>query len=121
MRLHVSRILLLAALIAAPAVADPFSFSTGNPDGKMAAATRPDKGGKFEIEVGDDFILTAPHTSISSATFTGLVTVDVDIGEVRVEIFRVFPKRLRRRTNERAPDPLDNGGPKRVNSPSDAS
>jgi len=66
MRFQVSRIPLLAALIAAPAVADPFSFSTGNPDGKMAAATRPDAGGNFEIEAGDDFILTAPHTSITS-------------------------------------------------------
>jgi hypothetical protein len=80
MRFQVSRIPSLAALIAAPAVADPFSFSTGNPDEKIAAATRPHAGGNFEIDACDDLILTAPHTSITSdATFTDLVAGDVDI------------------------------------------
>jgi hypothetical protein len=41
-----------------PAAADAFVFSTGNPDGLMATATRPESPGKFEIETGDDFALT---------------------------------------------------------------
>jgi len=45
------------------------------------------------IESADDFVLTGP-TSITSATFTGLLTggtTPANIGEVRVEIYRVFP------------------------------
>ena len=39
------------ALLAQSAAADGFLFSTGNPDGKMATASRPEStGGKFEIE-----------------------------------------------------------------------
>jgi hypothetical protein len=56
----------------------------------MATASRPSSGGKFEIESADDFVLT--HlTSITSATFTGLLTGGSTIGEVRVEIYHVFP------------------------------
>ena len=38
MRLHVCQLSVLAALLAGPAAADPIFFSTGNPDGLMAAA-----------------------------------------------------------------------------------
>ena len=41
-----------AILIATPAAAQPFFFSTGLPDGKMATASRPSSAGKIEIEVG---------------------------------------------------------------------
>src|SRR5215467_3355280 len=78
---------------AAPAGATAFFFSTGNPDGKIATTTRPDTGFGFEIETGDDFVLTGP-TSITSATFTGLITGSApgtSIGQVVVEIYRVFP------------------------------
>ena len=61
-----------------------------DPDGKMATASRPDSDGKFEIETGDDFVLTTT-TWITSATFTGLLTGDGSVGNVRVEIYRVFP------------------------------
>jgi hypothetical protein len=79
--------------LAAPALADPFFFSTGQPDGRIATASRPASAGKIEIESADDFVLGA-QTAISSATFTGLlVGADLeDIGEVRVEIYHVFPK-----------------------------
>src|SRR5215471_14497659 len=85
----------LGLLIALPAAADPFFFSTGNPDGLMATATRPALAGKFEIESADDFAITSP-TSITSATFTGLVTTTTPgttptIGQVVVEIYEVFP------------------------------
>ncbi|HEY6732798.1 MAG TPA: hypothetical protein VI256_03235, partial [Roseiarcus sp.] len=67
-----SSVAAIGLLSAVPAAADtPFFFSTGNPDGLMATATRPDAGGVFEIESADDFVLTH-STSITSATFTGL-------------------------------------------------
>ena len=84
---------LLGCLPAMPAAAllpAVYSFSTGAPDGKMATASRPDGGGNFEIETGDDFVLTTT-TSITSATFTGLLTGDGSVSNVRVEIYRVFP------------------------------
>ena len=70
-----------------------FSFSTGSPDGRLATASRPDSSGKIEIESADDFLLTN-STQITSATFTGLIPTGAslaDIGEVQVEIYRVFP------------------------------
>ena len=77
---------LIGLLTTMPAAATPFLFSTGDPDGKMATASRPSTGGKFEIESADDFVVVAP-TRITSATFTGLLTggaTTADIGEVRV-------------------------------------
>jgi hypothetical protein len=74
-----------------PAAAAPFFFSTGNPDGKMAAASRPDSAGKFEIETADDFVLTGT-TTLSSATFTGLMPLRSSVQSVTIEIYRVFPK-----------------------------
>ena len=103
----------IGLLSAVPAAAQSFSFSTGDPDGKIATATRPDIGGPFEIESADDFVLTHA-TSITSATFTGLLPIDApltDIGEVVVEIYRVFPKDSQ--------DPPSGNVPTRVNSPSD--
>jgi hypothetical protein len=59
----------------------------------MAAATRPESAGKFEIESADDFLLpTGAH--VTGATFTGLLPSGVAISgvaNVRVEIYRVFP------------------------------
>jgi len=85
-------------LLAAPASGTPFFFSTGNPDGKMATASRPGpgpgSGANQETESGDDFILTS-NTFINSSTFTGLLPAGVSLSEVsqvRVEIYRVFPK-----------------------------
>src|SRR6516162_1909803 len=63
---------LLGLLSAMPAAADPFSFNTGAVTNLMATASRPSTGAPFEIESADDFAITSP-TSITSATFTGLV------------------------------------------------
>ncbi|HEY2864399.1 MAG TPA: PEP-CTERM sorting domain-containing protein [Casimicrobiaceae bacterium] len=101
------------SICAAPAFAGPFFFSTGNPDGKIATASRPESPGIFEIESADDFVL-AQTTSITSATFTGLLTggaTTADIGELRVEIYRVFPKDSTVPPSDRVPT--------RTNSPSD--
>jgi len=101
---------LIGLLTATPAGATPFSFNTGDPDGRMATASRPSSRGKIEIESGDDFVLTA-RTAITSATFTGLLTGNANVGEVRVEIYRVFPNDS---DTSRTPNV-----PTRVNSPSD--
>lgn len=103
----------VAALSSLGAHATPFFFSTGNPDGRIAASSRPDAGGKFEIETADDFVLTQT-TKITHATFTGLLTGAVaapTVGNVTIEIYRVFP--LDSDTGRTI------GVPTRVNSPSD--
>jgi hypothetical protein len=112
---------LFACLPAMPAAAllpAVYSFSTGDPDGKMATASRPDGEGKFEIESGDDFVLTST-TSITSATFTGLLTGDGSVSNVRVEIYRVFPTDSDISRTSGAPPFSTSNVPTRVNSPSD--
>lgn len=105
--------LLLAAMSAAPALAAPYLFSTGNVDGRMAVASRPASTGKTEIEAADDFVI-ATQTQITSATFIGLIQSGVapaSIQNVTVEIYRVFP--------QDASNPPSGSVPSRVNSPSD--
>ncbi len=85
--------LLLA--IAARALAGPtdFDFSTGDPDGLIATASRPPSAGKIETETADDFILTQ-QTKLQTATFTGLLTGGAttnDVARVTIDIYRVFP------------------------------
>jgi len=72
--------------------ATSFSFSTGDPDGLIATATRPPSAGKVETETADDFVITQ-QTRLTSATFTGLVvgTGSLDFPRVTVDIYRVFP------------------------------
>jgi len=65
-----------------PPAADPFFFSTGNPDGKIATTARPDSPFGFEIETGDDFVLTG-STSITNSTFTGLITANAVVSRRR--------------------------------------
>jgi PEP-CTERM motif len=104
---------LLGCLHAMPAAAllpAVYTFSTGNPDGSMATASRPGDGSVFEIETADDFILTKT-TSLDSAKFTGLLTGDGSVSNVRVEIYRVFPLD--------SSDPPSGHVPTRANSPSD--
>jgi hypothetical protein len=71
----------------------PFSFSTGDPDGLIATASRPAGAGKIETEAADDFIL-AQQTRLNTASFTGLLTggaTAADVNGVTVDIYRVFP------------------------------
>ena len=84
-------------------------------------ASRPSSAGKFEIETGDDFFLTS-ETVINSATFVGLLTggaTVADIGEVRVEVYRVFPKDSDVGRTSGPPTFSTPQVPTRVNSPSD--
>jgi len=105
--------LILTALCSFNAHAEPFSFSTGNPDFKIATGAQPASAGKLEVESADDFILSQT-TQLNHATFTGLLTGDAglsDIKSVAVEIYRVFSKD--------SVNPPSGHVPTRVNSPSD--
>ena len=108
----------VAVLASVPAVATPFSFSTGNPDGLIAMATRPASPGKFEIETADDFVL-ANHTSITSSTFTGLIPTRSSVQSITIEIYRVFPKDSDVNRTSGPPTFSTPHVPTRVNSPSD--
>ena len=105
-------ILLPCVFATLPANADPFFFSTGNPDGLIATASRVASAGKLETETADDFVTTTT-TRITSATVIGLIPLGTalsSINQVEIELYHVFP--------------LDSGPPSgnvitRVNSPSD--
>jgi PEP-CTERM motif len=114
-----SSVAVIGLLSAVPATADtPFFFSTGDPDGKIATAARPDTGEPFEIESADDFVLTH-STSITSATFTGLVPAGASPVNVIVEIYRVFPNDSNVNRTNGPPTFSTTQVPTRVNSPSD--
>lgn len=112
---HLFRLLIavfMCQIVVTNGAASPFFFTTGAPDGRMATASRP-SGPGIEIESADDFILAQP-TTISSATFTGLLTGGVTLANINfvgVEIYRVFPKD--------SANPPSGHVPTRVNSPSD--
>ncbi len=111
-----SKLRLLLACVSATAwstsaFADVLLFDSGGPDGKMASTSRPGAGGKIETESADDFIANTAYT-INSATFTGLITgATPTVGQVVVEIYRVFPKD--------STFPPSGNVPTRANSPSD--
>src|SRR6476646_7555737 len=70
-----------------------FSFTTGNPDGLLSAASRRASPGKLETETADDFTLDQT-TVIRRATIVGLVlsgTKPEDVKEVEVELYHVLP------------------------------
>ena len=99
--------------VAMPAWAATFSFTTGNPDGLMGAASRRASPGKLETETADDFTLDQT-TVISRAMIVGLVpsgTQPQDIKEVEVEVYHVFPLD--------SAIPASGKVPSRANSPSD--
>src|SRR5512143_628035 len=80
--------------LATPAWAEPFFFSTGNPDGLLGTLSQPASTGHLETETADDFILTGT-TTIAQATIAGVIpsgTPLASIGNVEVEIYHVFPK-----------------------------
>ncbi len=62
--------LLMAAILVwtGQASAVPFFFSTGDVDGKIATASRPESSGKIEIESADDFIVSGGTLKLNSAT-----------------------------------------------------
>jgi len=105
--------LALALLAATSLWSADFSFTTGNPDGLMGAASRRASPGKLETETADDFTLDQT-TVIRRATIVGLVpsgTQPQDIKEVEVEVYHVFPLDSALPPSGRVPS--------RANSPSD--
>jgi hypothetical protein len=97
---------------AAPAMADMFSFSTGNPDGKLGSLSAP-ANSKPETETADDFVLT-DATVIRNAKIHGLIPSGLDVSsiqQVEVEIYHVFPQDSK--------DPPSGRVPTRMNSPAD--
>jgi hypothetical protein len=85
---------LAALLLVAQASAATFSFSTGNPDGKVATLSRPSSPGKMQTETADDFTIVSNTVLISQATFTGLIPPGApltSISNVEIEIYHVFP------------------------------
>jgi hypothetical protein len=114
-RVGIAALTFAAVVMPLPAAAD-FFFSTGNPDGKMATTSQPGTG---ETETGDDFVLTQ-QTSITSATFTGLVpSASFNASNVVVEIYRVFPNDSNVGRTSGPPTFSTPNVPTRVNSPSD--
>jgi hypothetical protein len=122
MKNHILASAFFLACVAAvtPSNADTLLFSTGSPDGRMAVATRPSGGtpSTFEIEAGDDFILSST-TQINSATFTGLMPANSNVQDVVVEIYRVFPADSDVNRTSGPPTFSTAQVPTRVNSPSD--
>ena len=93
MRLRLSLVsaMITAGVLATPAWAAPFFFTTGNTDGRLGALARSESPGKVETETADDFILTET-TVINGATITGLITAPLaNISNVEVELYHVFP------------------------------
>src|SRR6478736_3306928 len=85
--------LAFAVCFALPARGDRFFFSTGNPDGKLGALSRPAGSQGLETETADDFFLTQ-STVVSGATIHGLIPSGAavsGIGRVEVEIYHIFP------------------------------
>jgi hypothetical protein len=112
-------VLVLGLLPSAPVMAEPFLFTTEPATNFIASATRPASAGKFEIETGDDFALTS-ETVITGATFAGLLTgAAPTIGEVVVEVYRVFPKDSDVGRTSGSPTFSTANVPTRINSPSD--
>jgi len=116
MRLQMSLIaatLIVGVSLVTPAWAAPFFFSTGNPDGRLGAVSRPASPGKVETETADDFVLTQT-TVINRATITGLIPLGTplaNISNVEVELYHVFP--------QDSANPPSGNVPTRVNSPAD--
>ena len=105
--------LALGILVSTSLWSADFSFTTGNPDGLMGAASRRASPGKLETETADDFTLDQT-TVIRRATIVGLVpsgTQPQDVKEVEVEVYHVFPLD--------SALPPSGKVPSRANSPSD--
>jgi len=102
----------------------PFSFTTGSPDGALGALSTP-AGSSAETETADDFVLTQP-TVISGATIHGLLvptgTAVPAVANVEVEIYHVFSPDSKDSDANRTSGPPTFSTvnvPTRVNSPAD--
>jgi hypothetical protein len=119
MKSHIllSSLCVWCVVAASPCVHAASLFDSGVPDGLIASASRPGVS-SFEIETADDFILSS-STSITNATFTGLVPTGASVTNVVVEIYRVFPSESDVNRTSGTPTFSTTLVPTRVNSPSD--
>jgi hypothetical protein len=109
----ISSVALALLIVGSRMSAATFSFSTGNPDGKIATLSRPSSPGQIQTETADDFVVTQSIV-INEATFTGLIPSGAalsSISRVEVEIYHVFPLDTA--------FPLSGNVPTRTNSPAD--
>ena len=101
-------------LLATQASASTFSFSTGNPDGKIGTLSRPPGAGLIQTETADDFVVESNTVLITDATFTGLIPPGASLSsitEVEIELYHVFPAD--------SANPPSGNVPTRTNSPAD--
>jgi hypothetical protein len=113
--------LVFAVCSAAAAQDNHFSFSTGSPDGKLGALSRPAGSQGLETETADDFALTEA-TVVSGATIHGLIPADTSVSRitrVEVEIYHIFPLDSDSSRTSGPPTFSTANVPTRVNSPSD--
>jgi hypothetical protein len=113
MKFRIFAVLSVAALMTIPAAAsNVFTFTTGNPDGKIATLSRVSSAGKIQTETADDFIL-GQSTTLNQATFIGLIPTNAplsSVSQVEIEFYHLFPKDS---------GPFDNRVTTRNNSPGD--
>jgi len=112
---------LVGASVIAVRIDAQIIYNNDFPTNQMAAASRPESGNQFEIEAADDFLLPTGGR-ITSATFTGLLPQQFNlsnIGNVVIEIYRVFPNDSNVGRTSGPPTFSTSNVPTRVNSPSD--
>jgi hypothetical protein len=94
-RTAIAALTFAAVVTPLPAVADPFFFSTGSPDGRIGTLSAPGGGaGQSQAETADDFVLSQQTTTLNQATFTGLIPLGAplsSITNVEIEFYHVFP------------------------------
>jgi hypothetical protein len=89
-RTGIAALAFAAVVVPLPAAADTVIFSTGAPDGRIGTLSRPSSPGLIETETADDFIFSQ-QTSLTSATFTGLIPTGASVTRVEIEFYHVFP------------------------------
>lgn len=107
-------VICLLALLPAPVSADTI-YNNLTPNNQIAIATRPETAGQFEIEAGDDFLLSSSAVA-NTASVVGLLVPSAgggtaSISQVVAEIYRVFPNDSNAMRTPNVPT--------RLNSPSD--
>ena len=103
-------LVVVAAWAPTAAHASPIIYSNLTPNNLLGAASRPDSPGVLEIEAADDFILGG-QTSITKASFIGIIPLGAVATDLNIEMYRVFPNDS---DATRTPNV-----PTRANSPSD--
>ena len=89
---HILLTITASGYLALPAAAQPFTFSTGNPDGLIATFSGPASGQHLDTETADDFVLPTA-TRLTGGAFTGLLPVDLALAGVKavnIQFYHIF-------------------------------